>query len=975
MKNANNALRYAMASLLCLFISQVLIGQSNKITVFPNDPPLHDVNSHIFGVNRNHVHENVANLPTWEAIKQGYSAIQPNVKPISENQRKLYRLGHTPTDGNWGNDGYHWETATNANAVGPYPHDAVYFGLLEAHSMDMDVIMVINYGSGTPNEAAALVNYLEENNDPEGTAWIERIAFFEIGNEQTGIWETGHADNPFPEDYATRALTFITEMEDAADQDIEFGVVASHSYQFGWSTPYPVGHPSNPYPHPYSPNGYNMIDQYVEILGDKFDFLCFHAYSSLPTIMPNVDECGDNISMGTDYDEISKRIMGVPTFSIENLIETKNMSYGDYNHPMSLRDYLEFKLNEKGLNPNQVEFALTEFSVQFLDEFDNQWPLFQSTVEALYLADNMLYALRNNYASAINFCFLHVGGPNPGSTDPDNPEYISDNLFFNYNDPNNLFKPNYFVHSMLANHLGTEVINDQVSNMDDIDIATCWDNNQYKYDNVGVVSTYDPETETICMLLVNRSGEAVTTDIDISGFSNSDYTAEIITQGGTEWTSQQVGSGYWVDQQFSGVSNINALTLDPRSINILKLTPVETQTEPTCCSTYHPFDAASGISQHTGVSVTACLGGLSIDTDPELNSTITSDNIESVIVYSSWNNGTVICDNGDCNDLSFQTLAPGIYMVDFIYDDGISLYRSRISAIVVPEDIDGDLVCDLDPCCTRFSPTNHYLGVSLEACDEMLNINTFGNNTITKIRIWDFQTPTGWITICNGNCSLDEINYPAAPGQYTVDFFLGNNKKVRAWGITVEDCGDCNSLGTCSNLLDAELCEDQLTLSSIDNSVWQINIVSDNSLEEVCGPLNNGSCSSDLTIDLDPNTGYYINILDNSYKLICQDAISANRSNSNSTKGKFEIMRNKAVLLKISPNPAGDFFKIKGIDDLDDSTILQIYDTSGKLLQTVNLVANSNSPIDISSLQQGIFFVKISSMNGDILLNEKLVKF
>ena len=72
--------------------------------------------------------------------------------------------------------------------------------------------------------------------------------------------------------------------------------------------------------------------------------------------------------------------------------------------------------------------------------------------------------------------------------------------------------------------------------------------------------------------------------------------------------------------------------------------------------------------------------------------------------------------------------------------------------------------------------------------------------------------------------------------------------------------------------------------------------------------------------------------------------------------GHHEIM--------ISPNPANDYILISGANELIS---VEVFDLAGKLIMTSNL-----SLIDLASLKNGIYLIKITDLNG--ISNHKLVK-
>lgn len=73
------------------------------------------------------------------------------------------------------------------------------------------------------------------------------------------------------------------------------------------------------------------------------------------------------------------------------------------------------------------------------------------------------------------------------------------------------------------------------------------------------------------------------------------------------------------------------------------------------------------------------------------------------------------------------------------------------------------------------------------------------------------------------------------------------------------------------------------------------------------------------------------------------------------TSGQPEIDKTKRV--SIFPNPATNFFKLK---QLNKNSTIQVYSTSGTLLSE-SYVTSSDNKIDISSLNNGIYLIKIKS--------------
>ncbi len=120
-------------------------------------------------------------------------------------------------------DIYHWQTGTadNGGYVAPNTGFDAYMGMVQAAGAQP--IIIANYGSGTPTEAAAWVRYANVTKGYGAKYW-------EIGNEVYGnghygsSWENDtHADKS-PTAYATNFLQFASAMK-AVDSTIKIGVV------------------------------------------------------------------------------------------------------------------------------------------------------------------------------------------------------------------------------------------------------------------------------------------------------------------------------------------------------------------------------------------------------------------------------------------------------------------------------------------------------------------------------------------------------------------------------------------------------------------------------------------------------------------------------------------------------------------------------------------------------------------------------
>ncbi len=111
-------------------------------------------------------------------------------------------------------DTYDW--ATDPQAL------TQFAGLM--HEVNSQGIITVNYGTGTPSEAAAEVRYANVTHHDD-------IEYWEIGNEQYGDgvyqnvkWEANDWANKGPTGYADNVLKFVKAMK-AVDPQIKIGVV------------------------------------------------------------------------------------------------------------------------------------------------------------------------------------------------------------------------------------------------------------------------------------------------------------------------------------------------------------------------------------------------------------------------------------------------------------------------------------------------------------------------------------------------------------------------------------------------------------------------------------------------------------------------------------------------------------------------------------------------------------------------------
>jgi alpha-L-arabinofuranosidase len=124
-------------------------------------------------------------------------------------------------------DAYHWASHTSIGRSRAWPASFANF-VHVATNIQAEVFLTVNYGSGTPEEAAAWVRCANGTNNCGFKYW-------EIGNENYGDWEYDEYSTAHdPLVYATRTKEFFNQMK-AADPAIKIGVVVAAEGYRDWT--------------------------------------------------------------------------------------------------------------------------------------------------------------------------------------------------------------------------------------------------------------------------------------------------------------------------------------------------------------------------------------------------------------------------------------------------------------------------------------------------------------------------------------------------------------------------------------------------------------------------------------------------------------------------------------------------------------------------------------------------------------------
>lgn len=264
--------------LICLtggFAPATILGQSNQASLTVDaSQAVRTIDPRLFGLN----------ATIWDNDLTDANTV-PDVEAA---QIRILRF-----PGGSLSDGYHWQANLTDNITqyqsttkpdldnGPNNWgwsgvSGVSFDVFEtslAEPVGAEVMITVNYGSGTPAEAAAWVKYA---NVTKGYG----VKYWEIGNEEYGTWEIDTNNVPHdPYTYATRAAQYIAQMK-AVDPSIKIGVVADAG-EDTWSnnTLHPATNPVTGKVH----NGWTpvMLTTFKS-LGVYPDFLIYHRYPQNP---------------------------------------------------------------------------------------------------------------------------------------------------------------------------------------------------------------------------------------------------------------------------------------------------------------------------------------------------------------------------------------------------------------------------------------------------------------------------------------------------------------------------------------------------------------------------------------------------------------------------------------------------------------------------------------------------------------------
>ncbi len=381
-------------------------------------------------------------------------------------------------------DNYHWKTGKDENQTTPWATSFDAFANI-AVTTQAQVFITANYGTGTPEEAAAWVHY---SNKEKGYGF----KYWEIGNENYGTWEADKNTRPNdPVIYATRVKEYARQMK-AVDQTIKIGavLVADEDGSANY-TDETVTNPRTALTH----NGWSavMLATFKKI-GYTPDFVIYHRYEQGP---------------GGEDD----------AFLLQS---SKTWTNDATSIRQMLNDYL-------GHKAKRVEITCTENN----SVYGNPGKQSTSLVNGLFMADSLGNIMKTEFNSFFWWDLRNgQGAGNNNSSLLYGWRKYGDYGIVNYNTPAGPADryPTFYVYKLLKNYArGGETVVGASSD--------------YKKLGVYAVRDRSPHSQTLNLLLINKHPiAALNTSVTINGYKFGD-TVEVYSYGIPQDEAARTGTG------------------------------------------------------------------------------------------------------------------------------------------------------------------------------------------------------------------------------------------------------------------------------------------------------------------------------------------------------------------------------------------------------------------------------------------------
>jgi hypothetical protein len=219
-------------------------------------------------------------------------------------------------------DEYHWQSNTSGNNTWQWATSFDEFAHV-ATATAGQVFITVNYGSGTPAEAAGWVSYANVTK-------ASGFKYWEIGNENYGNWETDNNTRPHdPYTYANRFKDYYNQMK-GIDATIKIGAVAiTGEDSYANYTEHPAVNLRTGQAH----NGWTPVMlATLRSLGVTPDFLIYHRYPQGPGAETDAGLLQSSGSWASDAADLRQQLndyLGAAAPSVELVCTENNSVYSN----------------------------------------------------------------------------------------------------------------------------------------------------------------------------------------------------------------------------------------------------------------------------------------------------------------------------------------------------------------------------------------------------------------------------------------------------------------------------------------------------------------------------------------------------------------------------------------------------------------------------------------------------------------------
>ena len=219
-------------------------------------------------------------------------------------------------------DDYHWQSNTTGNNTWQWATSFDRFAHV-ATGTAAQVYLTVNYGSGTPAEAADWVRYANITQSYGFKYW-------EVGNENYGVWETDNNTRPHdPYTYASRFRDYYNQMK-AVDPTVKIGAVAvTGEDSYANYTDHPATNLRTGQTH----NGWTPVMLSVlGSLGVTPDFIIHHRYPQAPGAESDGGLLQSSSSWAADAADLRQQLndyLGTAAAAVELVCTENNSVYSN----------------------------------------------------------------------------------------------------------------------------------------------------------------------------------------------------------------------------------------------------------------------------------------------------------------------------------------------------------------------------------------------------------------------------------------------------------------------------------------------------------------------------------------------------------------------------------------------------------------------------------------------------------------------